>query len=124
MWFRTHEDRKLLFVAAFALLGVVAPILWVTAYRTLGDGWQTTVQVMMMAGAEKVIVALWPASVLMIADPRDETWQIPAISAVLNGLYYAAIGLLVWLGWRRNKVYWALCLALLLGVPLLIISFF
>jgi hypothetical protein len=52
---------------------------------------------------DRVLLAIWPSSIFMMADPEGKSVLIPIVSITVNAVLYGAIGWFVWLGLYRNK---------------------
>jgi hypothetical protein len=54
-----------------------------------------------------VMLTLWPSSIMLMADPNDESIAIPVFSIAVNGALYAGLGWLVWFGLYKNRIVFA-----------------
>ena len=57
----------------------------------------------------KLMLLLWPTSVMMLAaaDRQMET-EVFLFSMAANVIFYAILGMLVWLGLRKNGAFFAI----------------
>ena len=51
-----------------------------------------------------VILALWPSSIILMADPKEQSITIPLLAISANIVLYGVIGWLVWLGLSRRCI--------------------
>jgi len=51
-----------------------------------------------------LLLALWPSSILMLADSEDSSFFVPFIAILLNVCYYVILTVLLFLGFRRSKI--------------------
>lgn len=92
------------FVAWAVSVGVGPPTVYLLLYWTLlkenPDFWDWA----MTGHLDRVLLALWPSSILLMADPNDESVAIPVVSIALNGALYAGLGWLLWFGLYKNRM--------------------
>ena len=53
---------------------------------------------------DRVLVAIWPSWLFLIADPEERSVVIPAAAVAVNALLYGAVGWLVWFGLNRRRL--------------------
>ena len=51
-----------------------------------------------------VILALWPSSIILMADPKEQSMTILLFAISANIVLYGVIGWLVWLGLSRRRI--------------------
>jgi hypothetical protein len=53
---------------------------------------------------ESAMLAVWPSSLLLMADPEGQSVWPPIISVALNVVLYAILGWLFWIGIKRSPI--------------------
>ncbi|MFO7604431.1 MAG: hypothetical protein R6X06_11550 [Gammaproteobacteria bacterium] len=87
-----------------ALLGIVIPVIWLTTYWIFLRDNPTLINWIMSSNhTDRVLLALWPSWILMIADPLERSIAIPVISIAINALLYGILGWIVWFGLHRKR---------------------
>jgi uncharacterized protein (TIGR03382 family) len=89
-------------VLAFALVGLGIPVVWMSLYHATSwfAGWWLNGPLW----GETLLLAVWPSSILLVADPMDNNVGLWAASAAINSAIYAVVGgLLVSALSRRRK---------------------
>lgn len=110
-----------LFVTSAVALGVAVPIAWlVVQWGFLRGNPALSNLVLSSYRFDQVLVALWPSSLLLMADPEERSVAIPAMSIAINALLYGIVGWLIWFGLNRNRLVLAVvAFALIVGWYLL-----
>lgn len=92
------------FVALSVAVGTVVPALWFIAYWMFFKGDSSLSHTAMSAlYLDRVLLAIWPSSILLMADPEGKSISIPLLSVAANAALYGAMGWLVWLGFCKSK---------------------
>lgn len=52
---------------------------------------------------DRVLLGVWPSSVLLMADPEGRSVSIPIVAALANVVLYGGLGWLVWFGLYRKR---------------------
>lgn len=89
-------------IVMMGIAGALIPITFFGFYYSLpgfsnwwyGLPWWTSV----------VRLLVWPSSLLMLGDPLDQSWILPAVSTALNAGLYVAIGFSLWYGYKESKI--------------------
>jgi hypothetical protein len=93
------------FVAFAAAVGVAVPLIWLVVYWTFLRGNPTLINsVMSGSHFDRVLVAIWPSWLFLIADPEERSVAIPAVAIAVNALLYGAVGWLMWFGLNRRRL--------------------
>lgn len=74
----------------FSLVGMSIPVVWMSLYHFapgFSKWWYGT-----PTWAETVLLAVWPSSILQMADPLDENVGLWVVSAAINFGLYAFVG--------------------------------
>ncbi len=92
------------FVALAAAIGVMVPLAWLAVYWTFLRGNPALIS-SIMSGAhfDRVLIAVWPSWLFLIADPEERSVAIPAAAIAVNALLYGVVGSLVWFGLNRRR---------------------
>lgn len=99
----TMSQRR--FVAWAVAIGAAISILWLAVYWAFLRGNPTLINSIMSFGHfDRILVALWPSWLLLVADPEERSVAIPAISIAANGLLYGILGWLIWIGLHRRRI--------------------
>lgn len=92
------------FAGLSVAVGVAIPALWFIAYWAFFRGDPSLSHSAMSAfQIDKVLLAIWPSSMFLMADPEGKSVLIPLVSVAVNAVLYGVMGWLVWLGVYRNK---------------------
>ena len=94
------------FVGMFAAVGLLVPVVFRVMWHFLEQSKDLDVQI----AAEKLTLLLWPTSIVTLAaspEPGVETGLF-LISLVANVVFYAFLGLLIWLGLRKHAAFFVL----------------
>jgi hypothetical protein len=93
------------FIGLAVAIGAAVPILWLAIYWAFLRGNPTLINSVMSAGHfDRVLIAVWPSWVLMIANPEERSVAIPAMAIVVNALLYGVFGWLIWFGLNRKRL--------------------
>ena len=111
-----------LFVTLAVALGVAVPVVWlVVQWGFLRGNAALSNLVLSSYRFDRVVLALWPSSLLLMADPEERSVAIPALSIAINALLYGIVGWLIWFGLNRNRLVLAgVVAALIVGWYLLL----
>lgn len=100
------------FIGLFLLVGLAIPVLWFALDSALLRGNpRLSYFLMSTLRVDRVLLAVWPSSVLLMADPEGKSFLIRFLSLLVNGALYGAMGWLVWLGLHRHRAILAVALA-------------
>jgi hypothetical protein len=94
------------FTAIFALVGLLMPLVFCTAWNFLNQSTNLHVQLI----AEKLMLLLWPTSLMTLPaspEPGFET-KLFLLSLSANVIFYTVLGVLVWLGLRKHIGFFAI----------------
>lgn len=85
----------------FALVGLGIPVVWMSLYHATSwfAGWWYGAPLW----GETLLLALWPSSFLLIADPLDNNVVLWVVSAAINAALYALVGSLLFQALLRRK---------------------
>jgi hypothetical protein len=104
---RDHAGRamsQVRFVALAAGIGTAIPLFWFAVYWAfLRGNPQLINSVMSVAHFDRVLVAIWPSWLFLIADPEEQSVAIPTAAVAVNALLYGAVGWWVWFGLNRRR---------------------
>lgn len=93
------------FIAWAVGAGVVLPIIWLVAYWTFLRGNPGLMHSVMSVGHfDKVLLAIWPSSIFLAADPENRSVAIPVVSMAVNAALYGGLGWLFWVGLYRTRI--------------------
>lgn len=99
------------FVFLFIGIGTLLPAVWFAIYY-LSPGfrhwWYAT-----PAWTDHLLLAFWPSSILLLADPKETSVLLPIVTTGLNAVLYGILGVLFWIGLKRSKAVLAVTLAAL-----------
>lgn len=85
-------------------VGVAIPALWLVVQRAfLSSDPGLSYLVLSTYRFDRVLLALWPSSILLMADPEGRSVAIPAVAITANAVLYGAVGWLVWFGLNRRR---------------------
>lgn len=100
------------FVGLFVLVGVAVPILWFIFHSAMLKGDPSlSSYVMNTLHLDRVLLAIWPSSALLMADPEGESLLLPLFSLTINAALYGALGWLVWIGFHGHRAILAITTA-------------
>jgi hypothetical protein len=92
------------FVTFAAGIGAAIPLVWLGIYWMILRGNPALINsVMSEIRFDRVLVAIWPSWLFLIADPEERSVAIPVAAIVVNTLLYGALGWLVWFGLNRRR---------------------
>lgn len=92
------------FVAVATAVGIAVPLAWLAVYWTFLQGNPARINSIMSGWHfDRVLVAVWPSWLFLIADPEETSVAIPAAAIAVNALLYGAVGWLVWFGLNRRR---------------------
>lgn len=92
------------FVLLFAGIGLAVPALWFFVYWTFLRGNPSLISsVMGTFHIDRVLLAIWPSWIFLVADPEEQSVVIPVASVAVNAALYGVLGWLVWFGLYRHK---------------------
>lgn len=95
--------NQLRFVAVAAGIGVAIPLVWLTFYWAFLRGNPALINSVMSGGyLDRILIAVWPSWLFLIADPEERSVVIPAVAVTVNALLYGAVGWMVWIGLNRH----------------------
>jgi hypothetical protein len=93
------------FAVLAAGIGAAIPLAWFAVYWAFLRGNPELINsVMSGARFDRVLVAIWPSWLFLIADPEEQSIAIPAAAVAVNALLYGAVGWLVWFSLNRRRV--------------------
>ncbi len=93
------------FVAFAAGMGVAIPLVWLAIYWAFLKGNPALINSIMSGGFfDRVLIALWPSWLFLIADPEERSIAIPTASIAVNAVLYGSVGWLVWIGLNRRRI--------------------
>jgi len=99
------------FVGIAVLVGLAVPLAWLTFYWSFLRSNSALISEFMETGFDRVLVALWPSWLFLIADPEERNLTITAVSVFINGVLYGILGWLLWLGiYSKGRVFLGLTL--------------
>ena len=97
--------RQLRFVVWAVGLGFAIPALWLVVQRAfLSNDPGLSYLVLSSYRFDRVLLALWPSSIFLMADPEGQSVAIPAAAIAVNALLYGVVGWLVWFGLNRRRL--------------------
>ena len=88
-------------VLVFALVGLGIPLVWMSLYHT--TSWFAEWWLKGPLWGETLLLAVWPSSILLIADPLDSNLFLWVVSAAINAAIYALVGGLLLHALLRRK---------------------
>lgn len=92
------------FVAFAAGIGVAIPLVWLAVYWTFLRGNPALINsVMSDSHFDRVLIAIWPSWLFLIADPEERSVAIPTAAIAVNAVLYGGVGWLVWFGLNRRR---------------------
>jgi hypothetical protein len=92
------------FVLWAVVVGVTIPALWlVVQFTFLRSDPGLSYLVLSTYRFDRVVLVLWPSSILMMADPEGRSVAIPTVAITANAVLYGAAGWLVWFGLNRRR---------------------
>lgn len=92
------------FVVFASGLGIAIPIVWLAVYWLFLRGNPALINSIMSGGHfDRVLIAVWPSWLFMIADPEEQSVAIPAAAIAVNALLYGVVGWLLWFGLNRRR---------------------
>lgn len=100
-----------IYILVAAFLGSLIPLAWLGVYYLSKDG--QNVLFALPSWVETLFIAFCPSSLLLLADPLDERYLIPFLVIFINVLLYILIGMSIWFGCYRSKVFLFFLLAIL-----------
>lgn len=93
------------FVVSAIGVGIGIPIIWLFTYWAILEGNPALMHSVMSVGhLDKALMAIWPSSLFLGADPEDQSVAIPIVSIAVNAVLYGGLGWLVWFGLYRNRI--------------------
>ena len=93
------------FVAFAMAIGAAVPMAWLAICWAFLRGNPALIHsVLSAAYFDRVLVAIWPSWVFLIADPEERSFGIPAMAIVVNALLYGGFGWLIWIGLYRKQI--------------------
>jgi hypothetical protein len=92
------------FITLALLAGLLVPILWFLTHWVFLRGDPVLSKSIMEAFyLDRVLLGVWPSSVLLMADPEGRSISIPIVSTLANVVLYGCLGWLVWFGLYRYR---------------------
>lgn len=96
--------RQRRFVLVSVALGIAVPFIWLSIYWLfLRDNPELIHRIMSKGRFDRVLLALWPSWIFLVADPEERSIAIPVASVAANALLYGVLGWLIWLGVYRKR---------------------
>lgn len=93
------------FVTLAVALGSALPVLWLIIYWVfLRSNPALVNSIMSSSNFDRLLLAVWPSWIFLIADPEEQSVSIPVMSIAVNALLYGILGWLVWFGLYRKRV--------------------
>jgi hypothetical protein len=84
-------------------VGIAVPVLWLVVQRVfLSNDPDLSYLLLSSYRFDRVLLALWPSSVLLMADPEGKSTAIPTVAIAANAVLYGAVGWLVRFGLNRR----------------------
>lgn len=103
------------FVAWAVALGIAVPVLWLVVYWSFLRGNPALISwIMSTCHFDRVLVAVWPSWIFLIADPEERSLTIPVLSIAVNALLYGILAWGIWFGLYRKRAILALIAAVVL----------
>ena len=104
------------FVLWTICLGITVPALYLILERVfMKDNPGLSYLVVSTYRLDYVILALWPSSILLMADPEGRSISIPLFAISANVVLYAVVGWSVWVGLNRRSILFIFVAACLLA---------
>ncbi len=105
------------FISWFAFCGLLVPLSFQVIWWFV-DRYQTY-NISLQLGIQKVMMVLWPSSLMMLPPESDEKffYVAIAISTIINIILYTSIGLAVWFGIKKSYA-----ILVLTGIAILALS--
>jgi hypothetical protein len=98
--------NKLILILIFSLVGAGIPITWLLFWNWAKSHCEQCVSWFMgLPFFDVTLLALWPSSLLLIADPSDNNVQLQAISVLVNIVFYMILGWLTYLALYRTWLF-------------------
>ena len=91
------------FVALSVGVGVAVPVLWLLGDWLFLRGNPDLSKWIMGFHFDRVLLAVWPSSVLLMADPEGRSVSIPIMAILTNVALYGGLGWLVSFGLHRYR---------------------
>ncbi len=93
-----------LFVTCAAGVGIALPLAWLAVYWTFLRENPALINSVMSGGYfDRVLIAIWPSWLLLVADPEERSIAIPVAAIAVNAVLYGALGWIVWFGLNRHR---------------------
>lgn len=102
------------FTTIFAAVGLLVPLIFRVVWHFLNQSTNLNVHDI----AEKLMLLLWPTSLMTLPvspEPGFET-KLFLISLMTNSVFYAVLGVLIWLGLQKHASFFALASLLVIAV--------
>lgn len=92
------------FISLFAVGGVLVPLVFQAVWWVMSR--YPAIELKLGLGIEKLMLVLWPSSLMMLPVGSDESLFPVAllISIAVNVVLYVAIGAAIWYGFRKHYV--------------------
>ena len=91
------------FAAIAAGIGFAIPLVWMAVYWAFLRSDPALINSVMSGGRfDRVLIAVWPSWLFLIADPEERSIAIPAAAIIVNAVLYGFVGWLVWFGLNRR----------------------
>ena len=85
----------------FSLVGLSIPVVWMSLYHLVpgfAQWWYET-----PTWVETLLLAVWPSSLLLVADPLDDNVSLWVVSAAVNFGLYALVGSIIVAVFSRKR---------------------
>ena len=85
--------------------GIAIPALWLFVQRVFLSNDPSLSHLLLSSYRfDRVLLAVWPSSILLMADPEGQSVAIPAAAIAVNAVLYGVVGWLVWYGLNRRRL--------------------
>lgn len=112
-------------VAISTGVGVAVPCLWLLFHWMVLRGNPGLIDsIMETFHFDRVLLAIWPSWILLLADPEEKSVAIPVVSVVVNAALYGIVGWLLWFGFYRHRTVLGLVIAAIAGGWFFLLSWY
>ncbi len=92
------------FVVFAAGIGIAFPLAWLAIYWAFLRGNPALINwVMSGSHVDRILIAVWPSWLFLIADPEERSVAVPIAAIAVNAVLYGAVGWLIWFGFNRRR---------------------